>query len=188
MPTEPKKEISECCGAEKLTSCCLCGKCEPSEDICLKCGKHFIPKKEIEEIQKNINSTPYCPHAEVEPKKEIIAICSNLKCKAEFTEWLSDSKECPECESPMLFKDLLSKNQDWIEELRQIGAGSVRFMATRQEVIEFIKSLLSRHDKEVKEKIIKMCEDEKCGANDDDSLFDREHDKLLDTIINNILK
>src|SRR3990167_5581830 len=37
--------------------------------------------------------------------KNIIAFCPN--CGIDFTEWLSDSKECPECEGRMVFKDLL---------------------------------------------------------------------------------
>lgn len=39
--------------------------------------------------------------------KEIIAIC--LECKNEYTEWLSDSKVCPECDGVVIFKDLLTK-------------------------------------------------------------------------------
>lgn len=40
------------------------------------------------------------------PKKEkCIAFCND--CNAEFTEWLSDSKKCPECEGKMYFKDCL---------------------------------------------------------------------------------
>jgi len=38
--------------------------------------------------------------------KEPIAICR--ECKAEFTTWISDSKQCPSCEGEMMFFDTLS--------------------------------------------------------------------------------
>ena len=48
MSNDTKKELSICCGAEKLTATCLCGKCE-SKYFCAKCGnecgKPFIPSK-----------------------------------------------------------------------------------------------------------------------------------------------
>jgi len=35
----------------------------------------------------------------------MVAFCQD--CKAEFTEWISDTKECPECEGKIVFKDIL---------------------------------------------------------------------------------
>lgn len=40
---------------------------------------------------------------------DVIAICKD--CGNEYTTWLSDEKECPECEGEMVFKDLLDSNQ-----------------------------------------------------------------------------
>lgn len=37
----------------------------------------------------------------------------------------------------------------WENEFRKIGDGSVRFMATRQEVIDFIRNLLTQKESEV---------------------------------------
>jgi len=39
-----------------------------------------------------------------------------LNCHLKFTEWLSDSKECPECEGKVVFFDCLSPTPDTIEE------------------------------------------------------------------------
>lgn len=41
-------------------------------------------------------------------------------------------------------------NNNWEEEFRSIGEGSVRFMATRQEVKQFISNLLTKKDQEHK--------------------------------------
>jgi len=41
-------------------------------------------------------------------------------------------------------------NNNWEEEFRAIGEGSVRFMATRQEVKQFISNLLTKKDQEHK--------------------------------------
>jgi len=44
-------------------------------------------------------------------------------------------------------------NNNWEEEFRSIGEGSVRFMATRQEVKQFISNLLTKKDQEHKEEL-----------------------------------
>ncbi len=43
-------------------------------------------------------------------EKEEVAICRD--CHAKFTDWLSDSRECPECEGVMLFLDYLGKESN----------------------------------------------------------------------------
>jgi hypothetical protein len=40
-------------------------------------------------------------------KKRVIAFCN--ECGANFTEWISDSTECPECEGQMVIKSILDE-------------------------------------------------------------------------------
>ena len=84
---------------------------------------------------------------------------------------------CAKCGDDLTPKPMTTTN--WREQFRKIGEGSVRFIATREEVENLIESLLAKQKKELSNR--KMYQ---CGYNDAKKELTEEIKEELRTWIN----
>lgn len=83
----------------------------------------YIRHKIIEEVVNKLSNSQ---------NEKIIAICKDGH---GFTEWISDSNECPKCESEMLFKHTLSTPQ--------VVEGKEEWRKEQPEMVKEYKQLLN---------------------------------------------
>jgi hypothetical protein len=77
--------------------------------------------------------------------------------------------------------------QDWRERFREIGSGSVRFIATRQEVLDFISQELSTLKQRIKDEVNKLMKDThptEDGVPVETYGYEEEYNQALSDIIN----
>ena len=146
--------------------CCLCHK--PSVEV----SKHICCDGECNHDDCCGKVEANCPNFEPQSiplerdERDIKAMCR--ECKREFTTWLSDSNECPECEGEMMFFDYLptpnltsesTEMEEWEIEFEEMVHAKGQFIVSSRVVKSFIKSLLSSQSSKIKQEMIKEIQD-----------------------------